>query len=102
MAKYKALRSVMAYPYDGSVPNIEPGTVFDVDEHDPAAKAYIEEVKKTPGAVRKVDAAERKPKTKKSKSTGRGTRKPTTQKPANEKEPEPEETPGVEVKEGAE
>ena len=56
MAKYKALRSVEAYPYDAATPNIEPGTVFDVDERDPAAKAYIEAVMETPGAVEKVGA----------------------------------------------
>jgi len=56
MAKYKALRSCIAYPCDAATPNIEPGTVFDVDERDPAAKAYIEALMETPGAVEKVGA----------------------------------------------
>ena len=56
MAKYRALRSCMAYPYDAGTPNIEPGIVFDVDERDPAAKTYIEALMETPGAVEKVGA----------------------------------------------
>ncbi|HUV85829.1 MAG TPA: hypothetical protein VMX79_01810 [bacterium] len=62
MGKYKALRSCIAYPYDAATPDIEPGTVFDVDERDPAAKAYIEAVMETPGAVEKVGAKAKEPK----------------------------------------
>ena len=62
MAKYRALRSCMAYPYDAATPDIEPGTVFDVDERDPAAKAYIEALMETPGAVEKAGRKTEEPK----------------------------------------